>query len=536
MPYAPAFRDDPNLQKPKRVDLCISAFAHPYLVGMANVFPAEHPRGGYPELMLFATISGIRAWSSMQDGLRHLTEEKVWHRATKEYAAATGAQGPFPRTAPTMRVLEGFYARYAKLSPNERVRISLSFMDTSVAFAVALGQFTRGVAPDFTKADHRHIVMGDGSYVAPWSGAQYIQDPVTEELVVVGSRATVGKPRIQATRTDPTFDEKHAIGINHVTLSTWTEAGWIILGVDQALGAEKDAAIRLLQACSQRLGDGLHVIIWDRVLTGHLIGWALSNLRALVINKSVARERIDREKPKKGKKKKDPAITAAAEHEARAMTSTRRPRRSPYVKLTTTEAIEKYLAGEPLPLGTSVYPTTKGHEMVRGVVHHYGPPCADIPCAHDLWVDDGALVDVVRDPVTGFQMKVSTAEAITSVPVRLENGYQLVTTWNLPCHNEDEDTTHTFTTVWTPEPEPNSETQKALAAMRPISRVDERFSNKHGLRNITESINMWIKSRLSRTRRAGHLHVEDQRLDHLAVAHLSNAGTARRARLLDLLG
>ena len=71
---------------------------------------------------------------------------------------------------------------------------------------------------------------------------------------------------------------------------------------------------------------------------------------------------------------------------------------------------------------------------------------------------------------------------------------------------------------------------------RPVPRLDtERFPNIHGLRNITESINAWIKKHLSPTGRAGHLHYENQVLDHLLICYLSNAGTARRARLLNLI-
>ena len=518
MPYAQAFRKDRRLQKAKRKDQFQSAFESPMLAALASVFSAQpNGRSAYPDLLMFATAAGIRAWPSMSEGLETLSPKR-WASAIAAYDKTTGNRAPLPTQPPTMRQIDAWYARSLPKNGAQAALdiIAAAYMDAAVDLAKSLGQFPAGVTKDFTTVDHRHIVLGDGSFMTPWSSAQYVVDPESGEMMLVGSRATVGKPRVATTLTDPTPDDKTSRGINQVTLSTWTQAGWVILGAEPALGAEVYAAIRLIDNVAARLGDGMHVVVWDRVLTGHHIADILNKHGALVINKNVAREKVDAPKGSRGAKK----------------------RSSTYPRLSKKQAVDLHTTGLPLPLGTSVYETAKGYEMVRGHVYHLGAIPADIACAHDLRVDDGALVDVSYDQAAGYEVKVAHATAITSTVEPVHGGHLLVTEWRLPCVN-DPGIEHEFTTVWNatePLEGRGGRRRAALAAARPVPRLDtERFPNIHGLRNITESINAWIKKHLSPTGRAGHLHYENQVLDHLLICYLSNAGTARRARLLNLI-
>ena len=74
MPYAQAFRKDRRLQKAKRKDQFQSAFESPMLAALASVFSAQpNGRSAYPDLLMFATAAGIRAWPSMSEGLETLS-------------------------------------------------------------------------------------------------------------------------------------------------------------------------------------------------------------------------------------------------------------------------------------------------------------------------------------------------------------------------------------------------------------------------------------------------------------------------------
>ena len=199
------------------------------------------------------------------------------------------------------------------------------------------------------------------------------------------------------------------------------------------------------------------------------------------------------------------------------------------------KAITLFETNHPLPLGVSVYRTENGHEVVRGKFLPFGAP-PGIDCPHDLWVDDGALVDV-RINSAGHQLKVAHARAVSAYAVPTDKGRQLHIEWHLPCRRARAGG-HRFTTTSAPRnalkarktPDPSA---RALNEVRVISRLDaERFAEIHGLRNNTESFHSWAKSTLGTGKdsgRAQRLDAGAQLLDHLCIMVLRNARTALHA-------
>lgn len=540
MPRHRSFRD---LPEPLEEDQIVAVFSFP---GMADLgrpaapgvepvlspVPVKPRRGRsspYPPLLSYAVAVTARVYGSQREALKHLAAPGVWERLCAAYLDVTDAQISLPTTPPTARQQDRFCKTFAADSDWQE-RLAQRFCDVSVNQAKYLGQFPAGVIPGFANPDPRNLVIGDGTFYEAFSDVHLVTDAATDAVIAVGSRATVGKPRVQVGLTDAAADDKDVRGINHVTLSTWTPYGWVVLANTQALGGEVHAARRLIAVVHRRLGERLHTVVWDKALSGWHIGSLLVEDRLLVVNKSVARAK-----------------------------NARPPVKVP--RLTAEEAIARYERGQPLPLGISVYPkawddddedaakkkptkrkettstTAKQpvkHEKVNSRFHRYGQPLA-LDCAHDLWVDDGALWDVQVNE-DGWHIKSERAVAVTAVPQATARGYTLPITWRLPCA-EAIGGAHIFTTDMTPTAQQRRRSRKyraqdAIDLLRPVPRIDlGTFSAVHGLRNITESYHSWIKGRLgTHTKgRAMRLTAGGQFLDHLCAGTLANALTARRA-------
>ncbi|EYR61881.1 hypothetical protein N866_14690 [Actinotalea ferrariae CF5-4] len=188
-----------------------------------------------------------------------------------------------------------------------------------------------------------------------------------------------------------------------------------------------------------------------------------------------------------------------------------------------------------LPLGTSVYKTTKDHDVVNSVVAHYGQPNG-VDCPHDLWVDDGALFDVIEYGPARHQFKRARAQAVASRRIKTPSGFAVWTTWLLPCTLQPSG--HLFDTETRPRVHRASpggaERKKAEGQLRPVARMDTAaFQSTYGLRNITESVNSWFKKLLANNNtggRAMRLNVQAQAVDHLCAMFVLNAITYERYR------
>lgn len=488
-------QDAPRQQIP--LDKQIRAvFSSPALDHLQHVLSPVRGRGTYPDLLLFAVGVAGRVYGSQHRALTHLRQPAVWKNVTDRYCRVLRLNEPLPAVPPSAATQDRFIAR---LCAQDGALDALlhAFAESAVKMARTMGQFPAVANPDFARLDTRNIIFGDGTWYAPYSKVRRKWDPVTRQHYFLGSRARSGAPRYQVTYTNGRPDnKKYHRGINHVTVSTWTSSGWVVLAVGQALQAEIAAARSLVDQVSDLVGPDVHALVWDRAVTGKDVPHLMANRRILVVNKNVARG-------------SDP-------HGSHPM------------PITVDEAKAAYLRGDDLPLGTSVYETERGHDVVKGRFWRYGY-LPDVTCRHDLWVDDGALFDVTTDP-SGYRFKGTRAITVTSHAVNESiipetPAWELHTTWDLPCAQTG--TTHRFTTVSAPNAKSRStDHDRALSELRPLPRIDaDAFATVHGLRNITESYNAWVKARLGTTAdggRAMRLDARAQLFDHLCAAALAN--------------
>ncbi len=477
-------------------DEAIELFASPVLHSLSPLLASTDPESGYPELMLLATFACARVWGSQNRALKEIKSRNLWPQMCAAYAEVAGNPGPYPNIAPSAQCLDKFVRRLCE-DTETLTSLQIMFMTASIGLAQALGQFRKNVEPDWTRINPDHLIMGDGTYVRAFSAVTEHTDLVTGKKVRLGSRAKF-KPRIQKVTTDASQDKKNAAGINHVTISTPTQYGWIVLAVGHALGSEIRTATPMIERIVKIIGGGVHTLAYDGAYSGVSKEVLTANYGVLVLNKPTARNENNQ-------------------------------REQVGVQLPKDECVQMFLDDEPLPLGTSVFPTSSGHEMVRTCVYRFGQPIG-VACAHDLWVDGEALVDVVpndhRQPV-----KVSLARAVHTTRRRLPSGtFGVEIEWALDCPEGGE---HHFTTVSKPRADSGHKTRrvvaKALNSASPIPRAATvEFSRGYGFRNWTESFNSWFKSRLGTTAgksRAMHLAPEHQAVDHLCAGLLANAIT-----------
>lgn len=475
----------------------IELFASPVLGHFASVLPASDPEYGYPELMLLATYACARVWGSQNRALKEINKRKLWPTMCRTYGELTGIVGPYPSIPPTAHCLDKFVRR---LCADRATLDALQVMFTtaSIGLAQALGQFTENVVPDWTAINPDHLIMGDGTYVRPFSAVTECVDAVTGEHLYLGSRAK-SKPRIQTVVTDQSEDGKTATGINHVTITTPTRFGWIVLAVAHALGSEIRTATPMIERIVKIVGNGVHTLTWDGAYSGVSKEVLTANHGVLVVNKATARNETYQ-------------------------------RTEVGVQLARDECVAMFVRGEPLPLGTSVFPTSSGHDMVRTFVYRIGQ-LPEVACAHDLWVDGEAIVDVAHDE-NNKRVKTSLARAVHATRRRLTTGtYAVEAEWSIECPEAGE---HRFTTVSEPRSDGEMRSSRgvgeALNYASPIPRaVTVEFAKGYGFRNWTESFNSWFKSRLGTSAgksRAMRLTQEHQLLDHLSAGLLANAITS----------
>ena len=495
-----AFRHLPDPTYRERV---LAVFTSPGLYDLRTVLPACVPgmrRDSFPPLLQYGVAVAARIYGNQEVALRELAE--YWPQVTAAYTEWLGDEAPtsLPPMPPTARQQDRFVS---KVITTKGVLRNLSHRYTHIAIGQARfqGNFPDGVTPDFAKPDIRHAIMGDGTYVKPFSEVVETVDEATGEFIVLGSRATIGRPRIQPQRTDPRPDKKKAVGINHVIVSTWTCAGWVILAHEQAFGSEVIEARVAIERIQAVLKSRLHYVVWDMVLQGRDVQKLMADARVMVVSKQPARK-------------------------------TTRATRDGYQTpgITDAEARRLFADEQPLPLGTSVYPrnSDKPADVISSEFHRYRT-LDEEGCRHDLWVDDGALFAVVPDGA-GRLLKATRAVSTTAVPVpdtAHQREFTVPTTWRLPC-SDAPNGQHAFETVLTPADgrggRPSRGPGKALHDLRPIARADmERFGDIHGTRNITESYNAWFKNLLGKNKRAMRLAPRAQLLDSLCAGTYANA-------------
>lgn len=500
MPYYGNFREIGAHTHREQV---LALFDSPALYSLKEILDPTTPvrpggsRGrranGYPPLLHYAVSVLSRIYGSQHHALRELRSPGLWAEVSDLYARKVKQPVRIPDHPPSDDDQDRFVG-WLVSTPGLMARLSDTFTRAAVKQAIRLGNFTDGGWPDYTQVDPCHTVVGDGTYIKPYSDA--LKD---KSGVPVGSRAKdPRRARIQAAVTDPKPDQKTARGINHVTVSTWTRAGWVVLANRQAFHAEVHQAREMIEVLHDILDDKLHTVVWDRALKGLDLAIPMADRRLHILTKPVARREDIR---------RTDGFTAPI--------------------LSTHQARKMYEESKPLPLGTCVYARSEPHAPdVTHSQYYWFKTLRDADCRHDLWVDDGALYSVEENS-HGWKVKTSYVRTIRATPVPGRNGATEFVL-HLPCSRAPRGF-HEFSETYTHvRAAPSSGPRRALYHLRPLPRADEAFAEAHGLRNLTESYNSWLKNRLGKHRRAMRLSTQAQFLDQIAAGTLANALTWHR--------
>lgn len=524
MPYSEEVRQLPeSLRKltlnNKMCALLRSRFysqAHPVVEQMTTI-------AGYPPQLLLAVLLIERVYGSQEATLTEVSDPDRWELLSEEFR--TAVNDPLvriPSVPPKAKAMDTFFNRLIAKGSGFLQQFQEIQLTTAIEVAQACGNFPldAGQLPhNLTDFDRRFVVHGDGTYIAPYSDVRMIIDPETGEVTLQGSRAKdVKNARIQKVVTDAALDGKQGTrGLNHISVSTYTPYGPVILTTGQTAGAEVKETIRLLEQVHQQLGERFVWLVWDRAISGHYIDEVFEEFGAILVNKEYR-------------------------DGSRGTTSL----------ISDEEAKERYEKQQPLPVGMSVFPTTKGSEVIRSrnqrIGYHY-----DRDCRHMLWLDAGAL-HLVRDSEQARQQlrqtdsvgqgslvdrldltPVKIAPVLASTATRTHNGqnWTLHTTWEYPCPNNP-NITHRLDYDHCPAQPAHirpGTLHHQLHRVRTIPRIDPRFPAIHGRRNVTESIQNSLKRTIGtgiHDGRALRLDEAKQQFQHLAGSVLITAITEIR--------
>jgi hypothetical protein len=528
-------------------------------------------RSGYLTAILVFVVLAERVTGSRASALSELHERAVWESLEETWnGRPENAARPFPAQAPNRDQVEYFRDRLT--SNPMRAALQEAFQKVAVAQACRFGNFDPSTKVDWANPSLRHTIIGDGMVLKPFSDVTEVFDPLIGDTRFVGSRAA-GKSRGAGEVTDLTEDEKLELtGINHVILQTPTQYGPVVLATGYAAKAEVREALSLLDQVTDRLDGAAHNLLWDRIFTGWTLDYLLGRHRIRVFNKSVganskrtvkqpheedsirahqnwdAQEFIGRIQNNDRFELRDVNARPARHLDPKAKGRLARERKTLFAQWRNDELYQRYYGGESLPLGVCIYPATSSQhitgsrnqvhrkkvDVVRSKFHHFGERAHETgqgSCTHDLYVDDGAIHDVVYDGEAGCYVKVATATCISSTPrKRRDDLWGTTEIWELPCAHG----TLTFTTQWNPHGvrrDPDSDEKypavdTVLSSLRPIARSQhQKFANFAHRRNDAESWNNWYQRRLPNYGRAASLSVGAQMIDLLAGGCVRNALT-----------
>lgn len=492
-------------------------------------------RAHYPAAAALAMTAAARATGSLPEACRAAAQ--VWAQCRGSYRAMTGDE--LTELPPSRDAVVHFMERLAA-SPQVLAAVHERFIATSVGMARALGNLTAGTEPDWAAPVETHTIYGDGTVVKPFSDVRQLQDPITGELVTVGSRAR-NRPRLVKPEwlSQVQLDGKSGRGINHVAIHTRTRHGRIVLAVGQAFGAESTTALELIDRVAAVAGDGVHTLVYDRAVTGWHVDYLMARHRIQTIGKAVGRavtsvddEDIKQETLAVSDGLRDAVKRLAAEHGIEF-----KPEIAPVLQPHVLRRLVQ--DGGPMPVGTSCYPTTSSMDVIRGKYFWLPDAVHDTPsgpCRHRLAVDDGALYTIGADPEHGWAVKTGQATCVSSIPHRTAGRWTVTNTWAVPCPAG----AFEHTTVWRPpatrgpaKGSTHTGMASAMRELRPLSRADgPRFQAVFGRRNDSESFNNWTKRTLSYKGRAASLRPLRQDLDFLAAAILNNSATWQNSRTI----
>jgi len=383
--------------------------------------------------------------------------------------------------------------------------------------------------PDFTRPDRQHTVFGDGTFIKPYSAVKEIDDHHTGGKRLHGTRVPEStRSRRQTEFTfgkDPGKTGEKYDGINHCSLHTWTPYGKVILGAEQAMGAE---SITMLALCERLMGAmpddlSLHHFSWDGAAAGwhrdYLMYWFGVNL----LNGNPARNT-----------KHEPSFARALDAVARETAEKLKGSRPDAIEIAHTrskllEQLEPIM--DELALGSTIVPhrgvlaAIDSAHVPYALLEHPGRP----DCRHDLHVDDGIMYEV-----SGGLHKLRRVRAVRSFRERGPDGFSQRTTWSVPCPRHG---TFEHTSLWLPNAhrgtdpkfrKSRGQEQTALHSARVPAPGDEGY-RMHYLQSAQEGYHRWIKNQLHIHGRASSWRAGKQLLDFISSALVNNSATWQRS-------
>jgi hypothetical protein len=393
-----------------------------------------------------------------------------------------------------------------------------------VAHAQAHGNLLPGDDPDWAHPDPHRQILGDGVIFHRNTEVAMVRDPETGEWIPYGSLAKDPKRARRQTRTRLVgADGKAGGGVTFMALYTETSNGPAVVAVDRSFGAEAPVLIPMVDQVVAAAEGGVATLAYDRVVCpGRLQDDLMARLRVSVVNKPVARALKRNEVSARAALGLQVIAERAAKPGARQLNQRQ-------LEIAVNRRAKELRSAGRLPAGVSIYPTTRGFDVIdsqhkRFVQSHPGAPDGH----EDVFIlDDETLY--LADPEDA-RLKGAYCPPTCSVPEPTPHGtWARHTYWQVPCDQGD----WTLERLWTPGlPKGTQDAkarreQKLVALMDPVPRCAEAFELANR-RSTTESDNNFMKSTVAHYGRAAHLDVNMQTLAFFAATQVLTAITWQR--------
>lgn len=507
-----------------------------------------------------------RGLGARQVAAAHMTVPGKWRRIL-QISGELDAGAPLTWNPPTETRVRQWRQRFLprgwrpdhQVLPQTLRQIQAKVIELGVRRAEQLGQFPDGIDPDYTLPDSRQQLIGDGTWVEPYSKAKVVEDPDLGPVKRHSRAKSTETVREQQAKQTLKKHENYITGVLHTVLITETRVGWVFLGGDQTFGGESDSSLRLIEEVVAYLGDRVHTVCYDRGFTGAPANWLMARYGIPLVTVPMPET-----KPEKDGELRDHRLVAAKglaavlpKNDARHSTLLDvRAQRELQVAANATQMREHRDRGLPAgigrPLGTCYYLTSDANvEKVISEYYEYDTISdhrrADgSVCEHHLYVDDGALWEAQQQGNQWVKARRPQCSPARRVRNSETGGWSMVMDWELRC--TETGVVMRDKTCWTPalrrvsskDPyrgmsKEEAERAKALKALQPLPRCDAAFQSVYGHRNNIEAWFSWYKGTLRKGKSSASLSLDHQLLDLLWGGMVTNSRALRRGRLAGLV-
>jgi hypothetical protein len=482
-------------------------------VGLRRQFPPDY---------LFGLWICQRVTRSAEGLARGLAHDDDLNRACRNaYTAITGRK--VPRNAPSADQINDPARRLSKDEDALKEFLRRQVV-IGVAHAQAHGNLLPGDDPDWAHPDPRQQILGDGVIFRPHTEVALVRDPESSEWIPYGSLAKDPTRVRRQTRTRSVgADGKSSAGVTFICLTTETDHGPVVLAVDRTFGAEAPVLIPMVEQVVSAAGGGVATLAYDRVVCpGRLQDDLMARLRVSVVNKPVARALKRNEFSARAALGLQVVAERAAKPGARQLNQRQ-------LEIAVNRRAKALRSAGRLPAGLSIYPTTRGFDVIDSQHRRFVQTHPGAPDGHEdvFIVDDETLY--LADP-DDTRLKGVYCPPTSSVPELTPQGsWARRTYWQVPCEQGD----WTLERLWTPglpkeaQDANQRHEQKVVALMDPVPRCAKSFALANR-RSTTESDNNFLKSTVAHYGRAAHLDVNMQTLAFFAATQVLTAITWQR--------